>query len=203
MAFPFHQLENLYVRRKTKLLKKQDTSEIVKPSEIIGPIQRPYDFKVFFPYAGFTDLKSSRRINDLCQACSVDDYSFGSPELIKAGLYDKNFPGRLNSKMANFQFVIPTPDIVSSYFNKWRGLILQESFYSATKDYKKSITVALVDRKDEVTNKIILRDCYPLNTYSYSFTFEQERRMLLAINIKFDRIYPESGTDITDNIFNL
>ena len=159
---------------------------------ILGSIQRPFDFSCFFPVlksAGGEVLDLGNKINNYCEVANFENYNFSRSDTLRAGAFEKFYPGHLSTNTVSFQFLIPSPDIITRYFLNWRSLIVNDQHvYNVGSVYKQPVDIYLKNRAGEATSRYRLTGVFPLNTYKFNMSVDKDVRVYFVVNMRYEKV---------------
>ena len=81
------------------------------------------------------------------------------------------------------------PDIITPYFNAWKGLIVDsQGLYHPKNNYSKNIWVRFLDSTGLSIGKYKLINCFPITFPAYDLNYTDERVQTINIGFSVDRV---------------
>ena len=160
----------------------------------VGGVQRNYNWTLILPDL-YGILVSGVIVSKYCQSIKFGQYDITNVDEMRVGQFRRFYPGEFNIDTVTMNFVAPTPDFVSLYLAKWKGLIMDEmGRYNLPSLYKKTAYIIFDARTRIPVNIIKLGGLFPTKYPAYDLRMEGDAEYT-SFNIEFKCDYIESGLD--------
>jgi hypothetical protein len=152
--------------------------------------QRNYLWEVFLPdivlpVGGLLGFG----IGQLVQEVSFGDYSIDDPPSMRYGAYESNFAGLFTVQELKMKFLKTMPDIVSSYFQSWKGLMMTtDGTYFPKNHYQQTIYVKFMDSTGITIGQYKFIGCFPSQFPSYRLNYETSSVTQVEVLFQVDRV---------------
>ena len=153
-----------------------------------GGVQRAYNWDLVLPdIYGF--LVSGVLVSKYCQSIQFHQYDVVDVIELKRGIFVRRFPASLKLDYIRTTFVVPTPDIVSTYFIKWRSMMYDRYGRCPPSDmYKRTMHVILYDRSGIPSNLIKLTGVFPMVVPAFDLDYTREAPLVYHIDFCVDDV---------------
>ncbi len=166
-----------------------------------GGVQRAYNWDLVLPdIYGF--LVSGILVSKYCQSIQFHQYDIADVVELKRGMRVRKFPAHMKLDYIRTTFVAPTPDIVSSYFVKWRSMMhdVYGRFYPSDM-YKRPVHVIMYDRSGIPSNLIKLAGVFPMVVPAFDLNYAQETPLIYQVDFSVDDV--DMGiSSVLNSVFN-
>jgi len=151
--------------------------------------QRDYLWDVLLPDIGMaTGGLIGFGLGQLVQSVSFSDYDIES-EGTRFGPQEAFYAGKLKVGNISMTFLKTMPDVVSSYFNSWKNLIItQDGLYNVKSKYQKNIYIRFVDQSGLSMGQYKMIGCFPIKFPSYNLSYDSDSVTKVTVEFKVDKI---------------
>lgn len=143
--------------------------------------QRSYSWDVLLP-----DISiglSGIVISQLIQSCSFGDYNLAT-NTMKSGPFELKYAGQMNVDKLKLTLLKTMPDIVTPYFNAWKGLIVDKrGLYQVKSNYAKAIWIRFLDSTGLAVGKYKLTGAFPITFPAYDLNYNDDK--VTTVNVEF------------------
>jgi hypothetical protein len=152
--------------------------------------QRDYLWDVILPDIGISaGGLVGFGLSQLVQEVSFGDYNVDSSITMRYGPYESNFPGLFKVENIRMKILKTMPDIVSSYFNSWKKLMISETgLYQPKNNYQRNISIRFTDMIGLTLGEYKFIGCFPVKFPSYSLSYEQNRVTQVDVEFEVDKV---------------
>ena len=151
--------------------------------------QRDYLWDVLLPDIGIsTGGLMGFGLGQLVQSVTFGDYNMENRSM-RYGPYEAFYAGKMNISTIAMTFLKTMPDVVSSYFDSWKNLIIsKDGLYSAKGIYQKNIYIRFVDQSGITIGQYKMIGCFPIKFPSYDLSYEKDGVTKITVEFKVDKI---------------
>jgi len=146
-------------------------------------IQRAYNWEVLFPDMGLIGMNA---IGAYCQDVSFGPYNMQEINRIRYGSEKRGYAGNFEVNTFKAKFIKPVPDIVQTYFDIWKSLIVDASGFRYLKNnYALSVYIKLYGTDGIESGSYKLIGVFPKTfpEHSLSYTAEGVAQYELEFNV--------------------
>jgi hypothetical protein len=153
-------------------------------------LQRAYLWEVALPLIGGSSANTEA--SKYCQEVEFSDYGMPEPSQMRYAAYQSFYAGFLSVQGIRLTFLKPIPDIVSSYFEAWKKLILDDyGHYFAKTNYAKDMNIRLLDNSGNQTVKFTLVKSFPTAFPEYRLSYQRSEILTVTFGLSCDRVLIE------------
>jgi hypothetical protein len=136
---------------------------------------------------------SGDEIGGYCQGITFNQYNVTDIGSLKVGVRKKFVPIDFDVGSVTFSFITSAPDLITSYMDKWRTLIVDNlGRFNLPTTYKKAIYVILEYPSGDVANVIALKGVFPVSFPAYNLRYGSEELVGYELEFKFDDVDPNT-----------
>jgi hypothetical protein len=152
--------------------------------------QRNYMWDVLLPDVGINlGGLAGFGVAQLVQEVSFGDYSITEASIMRYGPYQASFAGLFTVTPIKMTFLKMMPDMVSAYFNAWKGLIIdQNGLYYPKSHYQKTIYVRFNDQSSIAIGQYKFIGAYPTKYPDYSLSYDSNKVTTVNVEFTVDKI---------------
>jgi len=157
-------------------------------------VQREYLWSIFLPGMETMPIPllgaiQSNLVNRYCQSVRFGNYDISELFKLITGAKTKSFGSKLSIDQVSMTFIVPVPDVTTSYFLAWRRLVVsEEGYYNPSSYYKRRVSIVMEDRTGVGTNFISLIGCFPVKMPVYEPAYGKEDVLRCNISLSIDDI---------------
>ena len=163
----------------------QVVSNLLAGGLLKNNIQRDYNWEFLPPGIG---LFAPEYIGQYCQEISFGDYN-NKPTVIRYGAETRGYAGDFTISEFSATFVVPSPDVVMTYLNAWRGLMRDAfGFYSPKANYALPSFILIQDTAMNVTSVVKLMGTFPTQFPDHKFSYNSDRALTYTVRFNVDKV---------------
>ena len=163
------------------------------------PMQRTYNWDIFmwFTYNGIPGPLLSK----YCQSIKFGNYNIADVTEFKTGAFKQFYAGLFSIDSVTMSFVVPIPDMITSFFLGWRNHIVDEmGNYGLKSNYSHNIYILLNNLTGIPFSRVRLEGAFPRTYPVADLSYENEGLLKYNIDISVDKIKPLTGPTVVKDI---
>jgi hypothetical protein len=166
---------------------------ISQPSTLLlsnARFQRDYLWDVILPDIGIAaGGLIGFGIGSLVQSVSFGDYSIDTTNTMKFGPYEAHFAGLLKVPTVKMKFLKTIPDVISTYFNSWKNLIIGPGgTYYPKNNYARTIYIRFNDATGLTIGQYKLVSAFPITFPNYTLDYAADKLTEIEIEFQIDQV---------------
>ena len=166
---------------------------ITQPTSLLlglGRFQRNYLWDILLPDIGIqAGGLIGFGLGQLVQSVSFGDYNIDTTNTMQFGPYQAHFAGLLKVSTVKMKFLKTVPDVVSTYFDAWKSLVLsKDGTYYPKNNYQRTIYIRSNDATGLAIGQYKLLGAFPITFPSYDLDYTSEKLTEVEIEFQIDQI---------------